>query len=183
MRNFETLKALLVELLQEAFDAESQLAEALPLMSAAARTEELRTALDDHNKETSSQLVRLREVFGMLDIKSERKTCRVMTALIREAAEIGEATGDPRVIDAALIAAAQRMKHYMVASYGSAKAFAICEDEDTIAGLLDDSADEAREANKLLTKIAVGSIFRKSVNKEAAKAKEPTEGRVPRPTE
>lgn len=170
MKHFETLSVLLVEQLQDIFDAENQLLEVLPRMAVAARSSELRAAFADHCNETTEHLARLRDVFGKLDVKAERKTCAAMTALIAEANTVIKATGDPNVIDAALIATAQRFEHYKMAGYGCTKAFAKCEDRDDITDILNESIVEAGNADKLLTKIAVGGIFRKSINQEAAKA-------------
>lgn len=170
MAHYETLRDLLVENLQEIFDAETRLNEAMPRLALAARSEELRTAFQEHHEQTAEHLARLREIFGILNIKSERKNCRVMEGLIAEANEISRATGDVHVIDAALIAVAQRIEHNEMAAYGCVKAFSDREGHDEITKMLTDSLNEEGAADKRLSKIAEGGFWSKSVNKAAAQA-------------
>ena len=169
MPHFETLYDLLVEQLQDIYDAEHQLIEAMPRLVVAAKSPELRKVLEDHHKETLAHVSHLTEVFFNLNIKSVRKPCCAMNGLIREANEILNATGNPDVIDAALIAAVQRIEHYEIAAYGCVKAFASEEGFQEVAKILEVTAKEEGASDKLLSKIAEGGMLRKSINKEAAK--------------
>jgi ferritin-like metal-binding protein YciE len=170
MRHLNSLKDLLIEQLREAFDAESQLAEALPSISSAAKSADLREALDEETTENCGRLARLHEAFGLMGIKATRRQSRSMESLLLEAKAIITANGDSRVIDAAIIAAGQRINHHMIASYGISKAIAHSDERPPVVALLDESADQAAKADKRLTKIAEGGFFGTSVNKEAAKA-------------
>jgi len=169
--HFESLHDLLVEQLQDIFDAENQLIVALPRLAAAATHPELRKAFSDHQRETEEHIARLRQVFNKLNIPVERKTCKAMQGLIEEANEIFKATGDRNTIDAALIAAAQRIEHYEIAAYGCVRAFARLEDQVEVEDLLNQTIKEEGGADKLLTKIAQGTLFRESINEAAAQKK------------
>lgn len=170
MATLNTLQDLLIEQLQDIYDAENQLIDALPSMANAATDPELRKAFDGHLEETREQAGRLREMFSLLGLPAERKRCKAMAGLIREAEEVLEATGDPVVIDAALIAAAQRVEHYEIAAYGCVRAFAKRLGHSSVAHLIDKSINEEGNADKKLTKLAEGGIFAHSINKEAAHA-------------
>jgi ferritin-like metal-binding protein YciE len=137
-------------------------------MAGAAHSEELRKAFETHLEETRGHVQRLERAFSDLGMTIPSETCEGMKGLIEEGAEIISATGDPAALDAALIGAAQRVEHYEIAGYGTARALAGELDMDTIKGLLDDTLDEEGKADKLLTKLAAGGLVSSGINREAA---------------
>lgn len=171
MSHLNSLQALFVDQLQDVYDAESQLIAAMPKMANAAHHADLRDAFLEHLEETREQASRLREVFRSIGLSAERKPCKAMAGLIREGEELLNHGGDPDVIDAALIASAQRIEHYEIAAYGTLKAFAKHLEHRDAANLLDETLTEESKADKHLTKLAEGSLLhRSSINKEAANA-------------
>ena len=163
----ESLRDLFVEQLQDLYSAETQLVEALPKMASAASHEELRDAFEQHLAETREHVTRLEKIFSDLGIEAGGETCKGMQGLIKEGEEVLEMEGDPTVIDAGLIAAAQRVEHYEIAGYGTVKTLAGHLDLDEASSLLDDTLDEEGKADKLLTTIATGGFFKSGINEEA----------------
>ena len=109
------------EQLQDLYDAEQRLTSALPKMAAAAHNSSLKSAFEEHLRQTEQQVKRLEQVFKQCGKSAKTKTCHAMKGLIEEGSEIINGSGDPEVKDAALIAAAQRVEHYEIAAYGSAR--------------------------------------------------------------
>ena len=163
----QTLNDLYVDQLHDLFDAEQQLVEALPKMASAASHDELREAFEHHLNETQDHVRRLTEIFGGLGVTPSGKRCQAMMGLIREGEEVLSAGGDPVVRDAALIAAAQRVEHYEIAGYGTARTLAGELGYDDAEEMLDQTLDEESSADKLLTKIATGGMFKVGVNERA----------------
>jgi ferritin-like metal-binding protein YciE len=163
----QSLNDLLVEQLQDLYSAEKQLVDALPKMASAASTEELRDAFEQHLAETREHVTRLEEIFSMAGSTPGNETCEGMRGLIKEGEKVLKMQGDPLVIDAALIAAAQRVEHYEIAGYGTAKTLADHLDLGDAKDLLDKTLDEEGKADKLLTGIATGGMFKTGVNERA----------------
>jgi ferritin-like metal-binding protein YciE len=155
---FNSLDELLVEQLEDLYDAEKRLTEALPKMADAANSSELKQAFQSHLRETEQQVIRLEQVFQQLGREAETKTCQAMKGLISEGDEMIKATGDPDVKDAALISAAQKVEHYEIASYGTARTFAEQLGYSEAARLLQTTLDEEADADKKLTAIAEQSV-------------------------
>jgi ferritin-like metal-binding protein YciE len=151
---FNSLSDLLIEQLQDLYDAEYRLTEALPKMRDAATSSELKNAFDMHLEETRGHVRRLENVFSQLGIAAERQTCPAMKGLIKEGQEMIDAEGDPQVRDSALIAAAQRVEHYEMAGYGSVRSFARRLGLPEIADTLQMTLNEEGAADKKLTQIA-----------------------------
>jgi ferritin-like metal-binding protein YciE len=158
--NFETL---FVDQLEDLYDAEQRLTTALPKMAEAAHAPSLRAAFEQHLRETQNQVSRLERIFRSLGRQPQGKTCYAMKGLIDEGEEIIGATGDEAVIDAALIAAAQRTEHYEISGYGTARTFAQRLGHHEAARLLQETLDEEAATDKKLTQIA-----EQQVNVEAA---------------
>jgi len=158
---FETLNDLFLEQTQDLYDAESRLVEALPKMAEGAKTRELQQAFRNHLKETKVHVTRLEQVFEAIDEKPKKKTCHAMKGLLKEGEEALEAEGDERVRDAALIAAAQRVEHYEISSYGTLRALAEHLDMPDVAKLLQQTLDEEGEADKKLTSICEENVLAK----------------------
>jgi ferritin-like metal-binding protein YciE len=155
---FDNFEDLLVDQLQDLYDAEHQITKALPKMAEAARNMELQQAFEAHLQETERQIDRLEEVFRLIGREPERKTCAAMKGLVEEGSEVIDAKGDDAVRDAALIAAAQRVEHYEMAGYGSARNFAQRLGHVQAAELLQETLNEEGAADHKLTAIAESSV-------------------------
>jgi len=150
----DSLDILLEEELKDIYSAEKQLLKALPKMAKKASSDELRTAFEEHLTVTEGQVTRLEEVFEVLGKTAKAKTCKAMEGLIEEATELMEEDADDAVMDAGLIAAAQKVEHYEIASYGTVRTWAnLCGKEDA-AELLQETLDEEAEADQKLTELA-----------------------------
>jgi ferritin-like metal-binding protein YciE len=156
--NLQSLDDLLVDQLKDLYDAESRLVEALPEMAEAANNRELKQAFQSHLGETQRHVKRLESVFGILGGEQESTTCEAMKGLLKEGKEMIQAKGDPNVKDAALIASAQRIEHYEIAGYGTARTFAERLGHVEAARILQQTLDEEGAADKKLTRIAEDSI-------------------------
>lgn len=163
-----SLNDVLQEQIEDLYSAETQLVQALPKVAAAAHSDELQKAFNEHLEETRGHVQRLEEIMSELGSTSSSKHCKGMAGLIAEGDEIIGETGDPAAKDAALIAAAQRIEHYEIASYGTARTLASELGLDSASDLLDQTLDEEANADKLLTKIATGGMFRAGINQRAA---------------
>jgi ferritin-like metal-binding protein YciE len=150
----DTLKKLYVEELRDVYNAEQQLVKALPKMAKAASSDELREALEMHLDETKGHVERLEQIFEGLDEPAKGKTCKAMKGLVEEGSEILEEKGEDSVLDAGIIAAAQKVEHYEMATYGTLRTWADLLNQDEAAGLLQETLDEEGEADKKLNDLA-----------------------------
>ncbi|MCE5266367.1 MAG: ferritin-like domain-containing protein [Planctomycetaceae bacterium] len=153
-----SLEDLLLLELSDLYDGEKRLCSALPKMADAASSPVLKRMFQQHFQETERQVSRLEQVFVDLGKPASRETCDAMKGLIKEGSEIIDATGSPDVKDAALISAAQRVEHYEMAGYGSARTFAQHLGHSNVARLLQMTLDEEKETDKRLTQLAEESI-------------------------
>lgn len=151
---FDNLEDLFCDQLQDLYDAEQRLTKALPKMAEAAGSPELKTAFEQHLQETRNQVQRLEQVFGILGKQPQTKTCEAMKGLVSEGEEVIKAEGEPSVKDAAIIAAAQRVEHYEMAGYGTARNFARLLGLPEAAELLQETLDEEGAADGKLTTLA-----------------------------
>ncbi len=164
---FNSLEDVLKEQLEDLHSAETQLVEALPKMAQAAHHDELRDAFQNHLEETRGHLKRVEEALGELGVSHPTEVCKGMQGLIAEGEEMIQMQGDPVAKDAGLIAAAQRVEHYEIAGYGTARQLADDCGFDGIRDLIDQTLDEESAADKLLSKIATGGMFKAGVNQRA----------------
>ncbi len=153
-----TFDDLFLEQLQDLYDAEKRLVQALPKMASAAHNPRLKAAFQEHLRQTEGQVSRLEQVFGQLGRSAQAKTCEAMKGLIAEGEEIISSSGDPNVKDAALIAAGQRVEHYEIAGYGTARTFAQRLGRTDAARLLQQTLDEEAATDRKLTTLAEQSI-------------------------
>lgn len=163
----DSLQDVFDEQVADLLSAERQLVEALPKVAGAASSDKLRDAITHHLEETRGHVRRLEELETTLGRTLPSEHCEAMEGLIREGEEIVGATGDPAAKDAALIAAAQRIEHYEIAAYGTARTLADELGYDDAESLLSDTLDEEGKADEKLTSIATGGFMRSGVNKEA----------------
>jgi ferritin-like metal-binding protein YciE len=154
----ENLRELYVEELKDLYSAENQLLKALPKMAKKASSPELQQAFQKHLKETEVQVQRLERIFEKLDEKPKGKKCKAMEGLVEEAQDMMSEFDDPEVLDAGLIAAAQRVEHYEIAGYGTVRTYARLLGDEQAAKLLQQTLDEEGKTDKLLTELAENSI-------------------------
>jgi len=154
----DSLHNLYVNELKDLYSAENQLVKALPRMAKAASAPALEAAFREHLEVTKGQVERLEKIFEGLGVSPKGKKCKAMEGLVEEGKEILEEKGEPSVIDAALIAAAQRVEHYEMAGYGCVRTFARLLGYDKAAAQLQKTLDEEGEADKKLTQLAESVI-------------------------
>lgn len=162
-----SLHDLLVEELRDLYSAENQLVKALPKLAKTAFSPDLSTAFQNHLKETQGQVLRLEKVFQHLEAKPRGKKCKAMEGLIEEGKEIMQEDMDESLMDAALIGAAQKVEHYEIAGYGTARTFAEILGYDNVVTLLQETLDEEAAADKLLTDIAENANYEAAAFEEA----------------
>ena len=150
----ENLHELFVDELKDIYDAEKQLTKALPKMAKAADSEDLRAAFEEHLEITRMQVNRLEEVFKSLGMAARGKTCAGMKGLIEEGQEKMSELDQGPTLDAALIASAQKVEHYEIASYGTLATFAEIMGHQDAKDLLGQTLDEEKEADEKLTQVA-----------------------------
>lgn len=156
----EHLMDLYVDELKDVYNAEKQLLRALPKMAKKAEHPELRQAFENHAAITEEQVRRLETIFDDLKLPKRGKKCRGMEGLIEEGQEMMEEEADPDVMDAAMIASAQRIEHYEIAAYGTLRTYANQLGLKEHANILQRTLDEEGETDKLLTKIAESRVNR-----------------------
>ncbi|TWT42792.1 hypothetical protein KOR42_46470 [Thalassoglobus neptunius] len=154
----ETLECLFDDQLEDLYDAEHRLTEAIPQMADKATATDLKDAFKTHLKETQIQVERLETIFELRGKDPKRKTCDAMKGLVSEGEDVIKAKGDPDVIDAALIAAAQRVEHYEMAGYGTLRNLAQRLGMHEAADLLQQTLDEESDADSKLTSIATNQV-------------------------
>ena len=160
----DSLETLFVEELRDLYSAENQLVKALPKMAKRASSEELKQAFKEHLELTREHVERLDEIFENLGKPAKGKTCKGMKGLIEEGSEVLEEHSEPSVIDAALIAAAQKVEHYEIATYGTVRTWAEMLDQDDAVDLLQQTLDEESETDEKLTEIAESTINATAAN-------------------
>jgi ferritin-like metal-binding protein YciE len=153
------LKELFIEELRDIYWAEKHLTKALPKMKKSATSEELAAAFEDHLAVTERQIERVEQVFELLEMTPRAKKCEAMEGLVKEAQSImEELPKGSAVIDAGLIIAGQKVEHYEIAAYGSLVQLAKTMGENEVADLLQQTLDEEKQADQLLTELAVSGI-------------------------
>ncbi len=163
MAKLSTLEELFLDEIKDLYDAEKQLTKALPKMVQAAASDKLRQAFEDHLDQTRGHVERLEKVFDSLGEKAKGKKCEAMAGLVKEGGEIASNTEKTSVRDAGLIAGAQKVEHYEIAGYGSARNHARVLGHGRIAALLEETLSEEKEADARLNALA-----QNTVNEEAA---------------
>jgi ferritin-like metal-binding protein YciE len=154
MAKAKTLHDLFIDQLKDMNSAERQLAAALPKMAKAANHPELKQAFEQHLDVTKSQIERLGQIFDMMGASAGRKKCKGMEGLLMEGEEIMMEEMAPSVKDAGLIAAAQKVEHYEIASYGTLRTYAQMMGHREAGQVLQQILDEEGRTDKLLTQIA-----------------------------
>jgi len=156
--SLDSLQALFVEELKDIYNAEKQLVKALPRMAKAAESPQLRDAFTKHLRETEGQVQRLERIFKALGQAARGKQCKGMVGLLEEGKEKMQEEGEGPVIDAALIASAQKVEHYEIAAYGCLRTYAELLGHDEAVSLLEQNLKEEEAADKKLTELGEGGI-------------------------
>jgi ferritin-like metal-binding protein YciE len=154
----DTLHELYIDELRDLYSAENQILKALPKMIKAADNTDLKKALTDHEKKTRGHVARLEKIFDDLGKTPKGKKCVGMEGLIEEGAELIKEKPDPDVLDAGLISKAQHVEHYEIAGYGTVRAWAEKMGHDQHVELLDETLEEEKEADQLLSELAESAI-------------------------
>lgn len=136
-------------------------------MAQAATSNELKSAFEEHLEQTRGHVSRLEQIFEQMDTPPETKRCEAMEGLIKEGEDVIKQPGSDLVKDAALIAAAQKVEHYEIASYGTVRTYADEMDMADVRDLLDQTLQEEVGTDKDLTDIATGGLIGKGINEEA----------------
>jgi len=154
----DSLRKLYVDELKDLYSAEKQILQALPKMVKKASNDKLKKAFEEHLRVTEKQVERLDRIFEKLGKAARGKKCKGMEGLLEEGKEMMQEDMEPEVMDAALIAAAQRVEHYEMAGYGTVRTYAQLLGEDEQAKLLQQTLDEEGDADKLLSQLAESEI-------------------------
>ncbi|MFO0852667.1 MAG: ferritin-like domain-containing protein [Gemmataceae bacterium] len=158
----KTLKDMYEHLLQDTYSAETQLAEALPKMAEAAKSAELRAAFEQHLAETRNQIRRLEQVGQTCGIDLDGNTCEAMEGLVEEGEEVMGLDAESDALDAALIASAQKVEHYEIASYGTLCEWAKQLGKQDCCDLLKQTLAEEKATDEKLTRIAESLVNRQA---------------------
>jgi len=149
-----SLRELYIDELKDLYNAETQLVKALPKMAKASSGDQLRQAFEEHLRQTSEQVSRLEQIFHDFGEKPTGKKCLGMDGLVKAGAEVMRQDYEDSLMDAAIIGAAQRVEHYEIAGYGTAKAFAQLLGEEEHVSLLEQTLNEEKEADQKLNQLA-----------------------------
>lgn len=153
-----TLDDLLLQELKDLYSAEKQLVKALPKMAKAASNEDLSAGFEEHLEQTKEHVERLDQIADELGVKLTGHKCKAMEGLIEEGAELIEEDGEDSVKDAGLIGAAQRVEHYEIAGYGTARSLAERLGHKKVAKLLAQTLEEEKETDEKLTELAESAV-------------------------
>jgi ferritin-like metal-binding protein YciE len=153
MASISTLEDLFVQELRDAYDGEKQIVKALPKMAKAAGNEDLANAFQEHLEQTKTHVERLEQIFTQLDLRARGKHCAGLAGIIEEGGEVMDEIEEP-ALNAALVAAAQRVEHYEIAAYGTLIAYARQLGHEDAAELLEETLNEEKETDQKLTELA-----------------------------
>jgi len=166
----ESLEELFVDNLKDLYNAENQLIKAIPRLTRAARHAELKSMFEQHLEETRTHAERIEQIFQMLDRPVRGKKCKGMEGIIDEGKELIGQGGEPSVVDAGLIGAAQRVEHYEIAGYGCARTYARQLGHHEAADILQQTLDEEKAADEKLTQLAESLVNVEAVEAPAGGA-------------
>jgi ferritin-like metal-binding protein YciE len=158
----KTLEDLFHETLKDIYYAEKAILKALPKMAKKAESDDLRAAFEKHRDETETHVERLEEIFNALDKPPRGKTCDAIIGLIDEGKEVMEEFKNSEALDAGLLAGAQAVEHYEISRYGTLKAWAAKLGMDDAVSLLDQTLQEEKKTDQLLTELAEAALNQKA---------------------
>lgn len=161
-KDIATMDDLFVHTLRDIYYAEHQIKKALPDMITKATSPELKSGFQTHLRETEEHIQRLKQVFKQHGVEEKGVTCPAIDGILEEANDVAGEVEDKKVLDAALIAAAQAVEHYEITRYGTLVAWAKQLGREDCASLLQANLDEEAATDKKLTELATGGINRKA---------------------
>jgi ferritin-like metal-binding protein YciE len=152
----ESLRELFIEELQDLYSAENQILEALPKMIEKTSSPDLKAGFSEHLEQTRNHVKRLDQIFNQLgdDVDRKDKTCKGMKGIIKDADELLKTDAEPEVLDAGMIAGAQRVEHYEIAGYGTVRTYAQLLGRNEWAQLLEQTLEEEKLTDKKLTQLS-----------------------------
>jgi ferritin-like metal-binding protein YciE len=168
MAKVTTLEELFLDEIQDLYDAEKQLTKALPKMAEAASSDDLRLAFEEHLDQTAGHVERLEQVFEALGEKVRGKKCAAMAGIVKENEDLADHTESTAVRDAGLIAGAQKVEHYEIAGYGSARTHARLLGHERVVQLLDSTLSEEKEADRKLNDLAETAVNERAMSESLA---------------
>jgi ferritin-like metal-binding protein YciE len=154
----KTLKDLFNETLKDIYFAEKQIVKALPKMAKAAHSPDLKKAFEVHREETQGQIERIEQIFELMEMPARGKTCDAIIGILHEGKEVMEEFGNSSALDAGLLAGAQAVEHYEMSRYGTLKAWAAKLGMNNAVKLLDETLQEEKKADQLLSQIAERAV-------------------------
>jgi ferritin-like metal-binding protein YciE len=166
---------LFKEELEDLYDAEKQIVQALPKMVEAASSEELKSAFEEHLEQTKEQVKRLERVFKAIGEKPQGKTCEGMQGLLKEGEKMISEIPKSPVLDAAIIGAAQKVEHYEISGYGTARTMAEMLGQQDAAELLEETLEEEKTTDENLTEIAEAIMTGEDTDEEDEEEEEEIE--------
>jgi len=169
MAKMKELKDLYLDELQDLYSAESQLLEALPKVAKKATSKELKTALEAHLEETKTQQEKVAKLLESHDEKPGKETCLAMKGLIAETNKVMGEEMTPEVMDAAIIACAQRVEHYEISGYGTVRSFAESLGLKGDVKVITSIFEQEEAADQKLSSIAEGSVNEKAMAGSSSK--------------
>jgi ferritin-like metal-binding protein YciE len=172
MASLDSLDALLEAELKDLYDAEKQLTKALPKLAKKAASSDLQDAFEQHLQQTEEHISRLEQIFELLEMPARGKKCVGMQNLLKEGDEmIGDAEDDA-TRDAVMVAAAQKVEHYEIASYGTVRTWANLLGKTDVAAMLEDTLEEEKETDLRLTTIAESMVNQRAADGEQEEQEE-----------
>lgn len=156
------LRELLEHELKDIYSAEKQITAALPKVIDAAHDTRLKSRLQTHLTETEGQIGRLESIFGSMGINPGNKHCKAMEGLIAESSDMLKEDAEPEVLDAAIIAGCQKIEHYEISSYGTARHYAKELGIKDVADLLEQTLEEEKVADTKLNDLAIERVNKKA---------------------
>jgi len=172
MPNMDSLEELLQDELKDIYDAEKQLTKALPKLAKKATAAELKSAFEEHLAQTQRHVERLEEAFEQLGMPARGKKCEGMQHLIAEGEDMIAEADDDAVRDAVMIASAQKVEHYEIASYGTLRTWATLLGKPEIAALMEETLEEEKETDQTLTSIAESFVNEAAAEGDEEEAEE-----------
>lgn len=162
-QKLNSLEGLYIDMLKDLYSSEQQISKALPQLAKKAHTPELRQAFEEHLAQTENQIARLEQIFSSMKSSPRGKKCAGMEGIIKEGEEMMKESIDPEVLDAALIAAAQKVEHYEISSYGTARTYAQTLGYHDAVTLLQQTLEEESATDEKLTTLAENFVNAEAV--------------------
>jgi ferritin-like metal-binding protein YciE len=168
----KTMRDLLIEEMREMHDAEKQAVRAYPKLARKLQTESLKTAVEEHLEETKSQIERLEQLFEQMESRPRGKRCEAMRGLIEDAQELLDLGLEDEMLEVVLIPALQKMEHFEIAAYGSARAHLAALGLDEAVKVVEESLEEEKAMDERLTRIAAEEVNPRAVEMAAEEERE-----------